>query len=197
MVHFNQQGLIKQEKKKQDERKNNEAGVQLRLDIQPKSKHSDGGLRAKSRTRTNIDQHKKHRQSVLEHHEQNLIVCPICGNKGVQIVKFRRNKGSSYTYIKHLTGLEELSDGRVKRKTKLCLIGRVATDDWDIPTTTEGFKAVMGDLIMALRAIVTVYYSKSPTSTIKSHRAAADLQNIVSQYERYVLSSIETESTLA
>ena len=171
VIHFNEQGLIKQEKKKHEEGRVHE-GVQLKLQVQPeKTKHSDGGLHIKSRTRTNIDQHKKNRESVLEQHEQNLIVCPRCGDKGVQIVKFLKSKGSSYTFIKHLTGLQEMGDGRVKRKTRLCLIGRIATDDWDIPTTLEGFKAVMGDLLMALKATVTVYYSKSPTSTVKSHKA--------------------------
>lgn len=152
-----------------------------------KPKHSDGGLRQTSRTRTNIDRHKKHRRDVLQRLEQNLITCPKCGNKGVQIVKFLKSRGSSYTYIEHLTGLEELDDGRVRRKTKLCLIGRIATDYWDIPKTAEGFKAIMGDLLMGLRAIVTTYYAKSPTSTMRSHKAAEDLQNIVNQYERYIV----------
>jgi hypothetical protein len=156
-----------------------------------KPKHSDGGLRQTSRTRTNIDRHKKHRRDVLQRLEQNLITCPICGNKGVQIVKFLKNKGSSYTYIEHLAGLEELDDGRVRRKTKLCLIGRIATDDWDIPKTAEGFKAIMGDLLMGLRAMVTTYYSKSPTSTMRSHKAAEDLQNIVNQYERYIVNETD------
>jgi hypothetical protein len=190
MIHFNQQRLVIQERKKREEEKRHEAELLLRIrEERIKSKHSDGGLRLKSRTRRNIDLHKKHRQNVLEQHEQNLIICPKCGDKGVQLVKFVKSKGSSYTYMKHLTGIQELDDGRVKRKTKLCLIGRVATDDWDIPETAEGFKAVMSDLLMVLKAIVTLHYAKSPTSTIRSHKAAADLQNIINQYERYIVSN--------
>lgn len=180
MVHFNQHKMTST---------TTQTVLETPIQRQEKQKRTTGGLKQDARTKKTIQSHKRSREKILGTFENNLIVCPIDGEKGIQIVKFDKHEGASFVYIKHLTGtLSEMKDGRLRRKTKLCQIGKIATDTWDVPTTFEGMQAVMADLITYLKGLVTAYYSKSPVSTTRSHVFAKELQNIVNQYERYVKS---------
>lgn len=131
-------------------------------------------------------QEREKRQHLLQRYKGRIIVCPICGLKGLE--KHWNIYGKQSLYITHPFSLLSLDDPTIKRRgrqIKICKVGAVVTDTWDIPKTDEGYQIVLTQLIEELEALADKWGNKSPNTRTSYTSRSEDLRSIIRSFEKY------------